>query len=125
MILLLDGHALLWWLRDDANLSGAARATIADPQNDVIVSAAAVWELAIKQASGRLEIDADLPGAIERAGFSGLPISLADAEAAAALPQHHRDPFDRMIIAQALRLDAVVVTRDRAFGAYPVKILTA
>lgn len=125
MILLLDAHALLWWLGDEPKLSGAARAAIADPANDTLVSAATVWELAIKQGLGRLEIAADLVAELDRVGFSRLPVTLEDGAAAGALPPHHRDPFDRMLVAQAQRLDALVVTRDRAFAAYGINVLTA
>ncbi len=125
MILLLDAHALIWSLDRVAELSEPARSSIADPANEVLVSAATVWELAIKRASGKIRLPSDLTEAIDAIGFSGVPVTLADAEAAAALPAHHRDPFDRMLIAQALRLDAVIVTRDQAFGGYEVSVLTA
>ena len=125
MILLLDTHALVWWLRGDPELSAEARRAIANPATDVVVSAASVWELAIKRARGKIEIDGRLVDVVEGAGFSGLPVLLADAETAAALPVHHRDPFDRMLVAQAKRLDAVLVTRDRAFAAYDVHVLQA
>jgi PIN domain nuclease of toxin-antitoxin system len=125
VILLLDAHALLWWADDRATLADAARRAVADPSNDVLVSAASVWELSIKQGLGKLRVGAALEREIEAAGFSGLPVTIADAIAAGALPPHHGDPFDRMLVAQAQRLDAVVVTRDRAFGMYDVHVLTA
>ena len=125
MILLLDAHALLWWADDRPTLSDGARRAIADPLNDVLVSAASVWELSVKQSLGKLRIGADLEVAIEEAGFSGLPVTLADGIAAGGLPPHHADPFDRMLVAQAQRLEAVIVTRDRAFAAYDVSVLTA
>lgn len=125
MILLLDSNALVWWLANDATLSRAARAAIADPANDVLVSAASVWELSIKRAKGKIGLAVDLAVAVEETGFSGLPVTLADGQAAAALPAHHRDPFDRMLVAQAARLDAVIVSRDRAFAAYDVRVMPA
>ncbi len=125
MILLLDSHALVWWLADHPALTKTARSVIADPANEVLVSAATVWELAIKRAAGKLEIAADLTAAIEAAGFQGLPITLADAEAAASLVPRHKDPFDRMLVAQAGRLDAVVVSRDHAFSRYNIHVLPA
>ena len=125
MILLLDSHALVWWLANDAALSRVARAAIADPANDVLVSAASMWELSIKRAKGKIKLVADLAVAVEEAGFSGLPITHDDGQAAAALPAHHRDPFDRMLVAQAARLDAVIVSRDRAFAAYDVRVMPA
>ena len=125
MILLLDAHTVLWWLADDPTLDAAARSSIADPSSDVLVSAATVWEIGIKRGLGKLEAPEGLAEAIEATGFVGLPVTLADAEAAADLPGHHRDPFDRMLIAQASRLGAIVVTRDDAFRPYGVPLLTA
>ena len=122
---MLDAHALLWWLDDDPTLDRAARTSIADPANDVVVSAATVWELEIKRAMGRLEAPADLLHVLDAEEFDCLPILGEDAIHAATLPMHHRDPFDRMVLAQALRLDAVVVSRDRAFTAYDVAVLRA
>ena len=125
MILLLDAHVLLWWLSGDSSLSAVARAAIAEPANESLVSAATVWELAIKQGLGKLRIDADLLTEIDRAGFTGLPVTMEDGNAAGALPPHHRDPFDRMLVAQAQRLDALIVTRDRAFSSYDINVITA
>ena len=126
MILLVDAHALLWALSAGASpLSRTARAALADPQNDVLVSAATIWEIAVKTGAGRLDAPDDLLGTIEATRFEVLPISGPDAVAAAQLPLIHRNPFDRMVVAQAMRLDAVVVTRDRAIAAYDVKVMTA
>ena len=125
MILLLDAHALVWWLLDDPKLSRAAHGAIADPANDIVVSAATVWELAIKRAAGKIKLAADLSAAVESAGFSGLPVTTVDAEAAAGLPMLHHDPFDRMLVAQALRLDATIVSRDALLEPYGVPILQA
>jgi PIN domain nuclease of toxin-antitoxin system len=125
MILLLDAHALVWWLADDQTLDTGARAAIRDPGNDVIVSASTIWELALKRAKGKVELPADLTAAVEQAGFSGLPVTSEDAERASGLPAHHQDPFDRMLVAQAQRLGAIVLTRDRALSAYEVDTLPA
>ena len=125
MILLLDAHALLWWLADDPTLDAAARSAIVDPGSDVLVSAATVWEISIKRALGKLEAPDGIRGALDQTGFVGLPITLDDAEAAASLPSHHLDPFDRMLVAQAARIDAVIVTRDAAFRPYGISILSA
>lgn len=125
MIVFVDAHALLWWLDDAATLSAPARRTIADPANDVLVSAASVWEIAVKQAAGRLRGPSDLRAEIEQAQFRTVPFTAADAVAAAKLPRHHADPFDRMLIAHAQRLDALVISRDRAFAAYDVHVLGA
>lgn len=125
MILILDAHALLWWLGDSPELSQAAREAIADPLNDVLVSAATVWEIGIKQALGKLEAPTGLIAALEGGGMGSLPITLGDADAAGGLALHHRDPFDRMLVAQAQRLAAIVVTRDSVFGQYGVESITA
>jgi PIN domain nuclease of toxin-antitoxin system len=125
VILLLDSHALLWSLSDVQELDSSAMRAIQDTTNDVVVSTASIWELEIKRASGKLRFSADLVADATRAGFDVISISAVDAIAAARLPAHHRDPFDRMLDAQAARLDAVIVSRDRAFGAYDVKVLPA
>jgi PIN domain nuclease of toxin-antitoxin system len=124
MILLLDAHAFLWWLRDE-ELDRAARESIAAPANDVLVSGATVWELEIKRALGKLKAPVDLVATIEAAGFGSLPILAVDAVRAGRLPLHHRDPFDRILVAQAIRLDAFVVSRDAAFTAYELNVLRA
>ena len=100
MNVLLDSHCVLSWLAD-LPLADEARVAITDPASDVFVSAASIWELEVKAASGRLTIDGDLAAEVEAAGFTWLPITQRHARAAARLPLHHRDPFDRMLIAQA------------------------
>jgi PIN domain nuclease of toxin-antitoxin system len=125
VIILLDAHALLWWLADDPTLNDDARAAIAAPANDVLVSAGTVWEIEIKRALGNLTAPDGLVAAIEASSLGSLPILATDGERAARLPAHHRDPFDRMLVAQALRLDAVIVTRDAAFAPYEVNVLAA
>jgi PIN domain nuclease of toxin-antitoxin system len=125
VILLLDAHTILWWLADDPGLDPAARSGIADPGNDVLVSAASIWEIEIKRGLGKLEAPPGLVDALEAAGIEILPVSGRDAELAGSLPAHHREPFDRMLVAQAARLDALVVSRDRAFLAYGANVLTA
>ena len=126
MILLVDAQALLWALAAGASpLTRTARAALADPQNDVLVSAATVWEIAMKASAGGLEAPDDLLGTIAATRFDVLPVSGQDAIAAVQLPTIHRNPFDRMLVAQAQRLDAVIVTRHRAISAYDVKVLTA
>ncbi len=125
MILLLDSHALVWWLANDPTLRPEARDAIASPLNDVLVSAASVWEIAIKRHLGKLVAPSVVAAVLESESMSGLPITTHDAESAAALPAHHRDPFDRMLVAQARRVGAVIVTRDPAFAAYGVDVLLA
>ena len=123
MTLLLDTHVLLWWLFDDDRLTPAMRAAIADPRTSVAVSAASAWEMAIKAARGKLTIPEDLAEEIARQGFEGLPVTVEDSLAAGALPRHHDDPFDRMLIAQAVRRRFVLVTADRRFADYDVLTL--
>ena len=125
MILLLDAHAVLWTVSEPGSLEAAARSAIESPSNDVVVSAGSVWELEIKRALGKIRIEVDLLAELERVGIDVLPITAADATSAARLPQHHRDPFDRMLVAQARRLGAVVVTRDVMFERYEVDVLPA
>ena len=121
---LLDTHALLWWVADSGRLSETARLVIADDANDISVSAASAWEIATKYRLGKLpggeRVAADVVGCIGSQGFRELAISVADAERAGRLAGHHRDPFDRMLIAQALARDLPVVSIDRAFDAYAV-----
>ena len=126
MKLLLDSHAFLWWLTEDPKLSAGARQAVADPASIVHVSAATVWELSIKASLGKLELDgADLAEEIEENDFIELPMTARHAVAAAALPRHHDDPFDRMLIAQAQTEGLTIVTRDREFRAYGVALLPA
>ena len=119
--LLVDTHALLWWLTDDAGLSDTARAALADPANDVLVSTASVWEIAIKRGLGKLEAPDDLPDHIEAQGFGWLPVAAEHAWRVRDLPPHHRDPFDRLLVAQALSERMAIVSADARFGAYGVE----
>ena len=91
----------------------------------VLVSAATIWEIEVKRVAGRLDAPEHILEEAERSGFDVIPLIGADAVAAANLPPHHGDPFDRLLIAQALRLDAIVISRDRAFDAYGVRQLLA
>ncbi len=120
MRILLDTHALLWWLSDDPRLPTAWRATLADPSNDVGVSAVSAAEIALKASLGKLEAPPNLVGAIEESGLTGLGFRLEHAEALRRLPWHHRDPFDRLLIAQAQIEQLTVATVDRNFLAYDV-----
>ena len=127
MRLLLDTHTLLWWMDDNASLSTTARREIADEANDIVVSAASAWEIATKFRLGKLPeaeaVASDVAGCIADEGFEGLAISVADAERAGRLPGIHRDPFDRMLIAQALRRDLCIVSVDAEFDRYGVSRL--
>lgn len=123
MRLLADTHAYLWWLADDPGLGSAAREAMADPAAIVYVSAASIWEIAIKSSLGKLEIEGDPVKEIWGNGFVELPISARHAQRAGHLPRHHDDPFDRMLIAQAQLESLVLVSRDAAFAAYEVSVL--
>jgi PIN domain nuclease of toxin-antitoxin system len=122
--LLLDTHVVLWWLADDKRLSAAARDEILLAE-EARVSAATVWEIAIKRALGRLEIPDDYLDHVERTRFRPLAISFAHAQAAGALPRHHDDPFDRMLVAQSRVEGLTLVTADRRLGEYGVAVLAA
>ena len=123
MALLLDTHVVLWWLAENPKLSAGARQAVADPSSIVHVSAATVWELSIKAALGKLDLDgADLVEEIGENDFVELPMTARHSLAAANLPRHHDDPFDRMLIAQAQLEGLTIVTRDPAFGAYGIAI---
>ena len=124
MRLLLDTHALLWWLADEG-LSAQAREAIADPDNLVAVSAASAWEISIKKALGKLAAPDDLEQQIQAGGFTALPISIAHGIAAGRLARHHEDPFDRVLIAQAITEGMTIVTRDKRFDDYAVALLPA
>jgi PIN domain nuclease of toxin-antitoxin system len=121
--LLLDTHILLWWMADDPALPQAARQAIADPDNEVLVSAAAVWEIAIKQASGKLEAPLDLLPAVAENDFGLLAITAVHALAAGALPPLHADPFDRMLVAQAQAEGLTLVTVDSRLADYGGDVL--
>lgn len=125
MILLVDAMAVLWWLADDDRLASEAAASLADSANEVLVSAATIWEIEVKRAAGRLQAPEELLEDLVRAGIDTIPLTATDAVDAARLPQHHKDPFDRMLVAQALRLDATIVSRDAALDAYGVDRLPA
>jgi PIN domain nuclease of toxin-antitoxin system len=122
--LLLDTHALLWWLADEG-LSLQARDAIADPDNLAVVSAASAWEISIKRTLGKLAAPDDLDQQLHAGGFTPLPISIAHGIAAGRLPRHHEDPFDRMLIAQAIIEGLTIVTRDKRFDNYAVALLPA
>ena len=127
MRLLLDTHALIWWVASSYRLSETGYRAISDDTNDKLISAASVWEIAIKHRSGRLdEADAlvlDMPGIIAAQGFQELPITVDDALKAGGLPGHHGDPFDRMLIAQSMVHDLVLVSREALFDRYGVRRL--
>lgn len=123
MNLLVDTHIVLWWLAGDDRLSNHAREVIAAPQNTLFVSAASVWELRIKEAIGKLVLPTDFSDVLADEPFDPLPVSIVHAHAVAALPLHHRDPFDRILIAQAQVEGFKILTHDAAFKRYEVEHL--
>ncbi|HEX3911470.1 MAG TPA: type II toxin-antitoxin system VapC family toxin [Solirubrobacteraceae bacterium] len=121
--LLLDSHALLWWEADDARLSERAREQIEGPNSVAFFSAVSLWELAIKQALGRLRLPDTLTSQLLEEGFQEVPITAAHGLLAGGLPRHHSDPFDRMLVAQARSEGLTIVTADSRIGAYDVPVL--
>jgi PIN domain nuclease of toxin-antitoxin system len=121
--LLLDTHALLWWRGGDRRLSATARKAIEDGSTEAFFSAASIWEIAIKHAQGKLKAPPSLLETMGEQGFSELPITSRHAMSAGALPPHHRDPFDRMIVAQAQSEGLAVVTGDPRILAYGVAVV--
>lgn len=125
MRLLIDSHALLWILSSPRQLSARARSALGDPVNERFVSVAALWEIAIKVSVGKLSIPMALDAAVIHSAATPLAITIDHAKCVQTLPFHHRDPFDRMMIAQAIEEGLTVVTRDRHFQAYGVPVLPA
>ncbi|MFT5126535.1 MAG: PIN domain nuclease of toxin-antitoxin system [Rhodothermales bacterium] len=128
MKLLLDTHALLWWIQDGEQLSNRARVAIADGGNQVLVSAASVWEIAIKHRLGKLSIECEdlasfVGEQITLNGFEILEVSLSNAAFVAELPLHHQDPFDHLLIAQAQVEQATLISKDGLFSQYDVPVL--
>ena len=124
MRLLLDTHVLLWWLADDRRLKSPERHIIAHRDALVYVSAVSVWEIAIKKSLGRLDVDTEvLERELDAGDMNELPVRWRHAKVTAALPTHHHDPFDRLLIAQAQSEGLTVVTYDRAFRPYDVAVL--
>jgi PIN domain nuclease of toxin-antitoxin system len=122
--LLLDTNVVVWLLLGDrARVSETAVAALEAQENDVVVSAASVWEIAIKRSLGKLTIEDRWPDALARLGFEPLPITAVHARAVELLPWHHRDPFDRLLIAQATEERCVVVTADDRFAAYDAEVV--
>ena len=125
MRLLLDTHALLWWLADDPKLGQAARDLIMDPANDVLVSVALLWEIQVKVRVGKLQADLqDILAEMQNQGFTLLAITPAHLLALGPLPRHHRDPWDHLLIAQANAEQAVFMSEDGHTPNYPVNYVT-
>ena len=123
--LLLDTHVLLWWLSNNDHLGPIARRVIGDSRNQVYVSAASAWEVSIKKALGKLTAPDDIDAIVEARGFEKLPISIFHGDQAGALPDIHKDPFDRMLIAQAQSEGLVLVTSDEKISRYGVRTMEA
>ena len=123
MRLLLDTHAALWWLTDDGRLPDEAARQIDDDSNQILLSAAVVWEVAIKRSLGKLASPGDFAGAMLSGGAHPLPVSIEHAAVVEALPWHHRDPFDRILVAQAQVERASLVSGDEALAAYGVPVV--
>ena len=122
MKVLLDTHVLLWWLADDAALSLRGRALLESTGNVLFVSAVSIWELRIKQALGKIELPSDFAEVLEAQGFEALPVTIAHAHALSGLPMHHRDPFDRMLVAQASSDGLTLATHDEHLTRYSVAV---
>ena len=124
---LLDTHAFLWWISDSRRLSASSRRVIEDETNTILVSAASAWEITTKHRIGKLAraevLALDVTGSIAGQGFEELAITVDDAARAGRLPGLHRDPFDRVLIAQALARDMAIVSADRVFDGYGVRRL--
>ena len=122
MKLLLDTHVVLWWQGSDRRLDRAARRMISNAA-EIWVSAVSAWEVAIKTGIGKLRTPGPFEAAVEASGFRQLPITFRHAAQAGELPLHHRDPFDRMLIAQSQVERLTLVTHDDVFSSYPVTVL--
>jgi PIN domain nuclease of toxin-antitoxin system len=126
MRVLIDTHALLWYLQGDTNLSNLALNTIEDKDNDVFVSIVSLWEIAIKLGLGKLELQRpfeNLEADLQRLDIKILPIAFAELNIYRSLPLHHRDPFDRILIAQSIGNSLTIITRDALFEPYSIRVM--
>lgn len=121
-MILLDTNVLLWWLADHRRLTASTRDLVSDPTRVVLVSAVSIWEVAIKQQLGKLEVRGDVAAAAGASGFEELPVTWEHAAAAGRLEPHLRDPFDRMLVAQTQLLDATLVTGDERLTRYDIDV---
>lgn len=125
MKLMADSCVLVWWLDDPSRLSREAREAIGDPANEVFFSAASVWELLLKIRKGKLAMPTDFPDRLIEDGFTPLSVTVGHAMRSQGLPPIHEDPFDRLLVAQALEEGLVFLTRDVLIASYPVALLRA
>jgi PIN domain nuclease of toxin-antitoxin system len=127
MRVLLDTHSFLWWVGGSLRLTPRATDVISKPDTEVLVSVASAWEIAIKASIGRLDLEEPaeqyVPARLRRHGFAALPVELAHALRAGALPRHHGDPFDRLLIAQAQVEDLPIISADPLIGLYDVEVI--
>ena len=123
--ILLDTHVLLWWLADDPELGTNARDLISNGTNEIYVSAASSWEISIKKRNGKLTGPDNIDGIVQQERFIKLPISLIHGELAGQLPDHHKDPFDRMLIAQAHTEKLTILTADEKIQQYDASVIMA
>jgi PIN domain nuclease of toxin-antitoxin system len=124
---LLDTHAFLWWIGDDPSLSDKARKIIADSSNEIYLSSVSIWEIAIKSRTGRLEFSGDLESFVDQQilknSFQPLPITLAHAARIKKLPNHHRDPFDQMLVAQGAVEGMPLISIDKKIKSYDIEVV--
>ena len=123
--LLLDTHVLIWWVEDSPRLASDVHELIADPRNELLISAASVWEIAIKRALGKLSFPHNISAVIRTEGLRELPVTSFHAEQAGGLPRHHGDLFDRMLVAQAQAEGLAIVTEDPVIARYGVRTIRA
>ena len=125
MRILLDTHVLLWWMQDSPSLATQAKDLIRDPENTVFVSAVSLWEIWLKQSLGKLELPVDFTEKLAAESFESLPLMASQTRQVALLPWCHRDPFDRMLVAQAQVENLVLLTADQALVAYGAAVTVA
>lgn len=127
MRILLDTHAFLWWVTDDKRLSVRAKRLIAQGSNEIFFSAASAWEISIKSTLGRIELpdaaERYIPSQLEHNAFQPLPVRIEHALRVTALPSVHRDPFDRLLVAQALVEGLAILSKDRRIASYPARVI--
>ena len=126
MRILIDTHALLWYLQGDANLSNLALMTTENKDNNVFVSIVTLWEIAIKSGLGKLELQRpfkNLEADLQQLDIKILPINFAELDIYRSLPLHHRDPFDRILIAQSIGNYLTMITRDALFEPYSIRVM--
>jgi PIN domain nuclease of toxin-antitoxin system len=123
MNLLLDTHVFIWWMEDHSRLNRHVRDVMTSPRNHVLVSAVTVWEISIKIALGKLSIPEPMLPAMTREGFAFLPVGYPEADMVAKLPMVHKDPFDRLLVAQTIVHDCVLLTSDRQILGYEIPVM--